>query len=47
MYDPMYEPAALEAPLDSKWPRRVTVVGYLGVAVVVVLSVVHGIHLPW
>jgi hypothetical protein len=37
----------LEAPQDSKWPRRLTVVGYLVAAVVVLLTVTHGVHLPW
>jgi hypothetical protein len=30
---------------DSKWPRRLTVVSYIVLAVAVTLSVIHG--LPW
>ena len=44
----MYEPRQVdEAPHDGNWPRRLTAVGYLGVAVVVVLGVIHAIHVPW
>ena len=37
----MYE-LDLERRPRSKWPRRLTVVGYLAVAVVVALSVING-----
>jgi hypothetical protein len=37
----------LEPVQRGKWPRRVTVVGYLVVALVVIRLVIHGIHLPW
>ena len=43
----MYPYLDLEPPGDSKWPRRLTVVGYLIVAVILIVSVHHGIDLPW
>ena len=36
----------LEPHRPSRWPRRLTVAGYLGVAVVVVVALVSGIQLP-
>ncbi len=33
-------------PQDSRWPRRLTVVGYLVAAGVTVLSLIHVIQLP-
>ena len=37
----------LESVPASKWPQRVTAVGYLLVAVIAVVSTIRGIHVPW
>ena len=43
----MYPYFDLEPQRDSKWPRRLTIVGYLVGAVILIVSVIHGIDLPW
>ena len=40
-------PEDLEPPDPSDWPRRLTVVGYLVAAAVVILTLINGIHVPW
>jgi hypothetical protein len=35
----------LEPLEDSKWPRRLTVVGYLVVAMIVILILIRGVQL--